>query len=620
MTEHEFTDLLGGIDPALIARAEARVPVRKKQSFRRTVIILAAALLVLSTLLSVAAIASFPKTYDLDYEIPKHEYANKIAQIYYAEDGKIKKQNVLLPPTAENIFMTWQHLNGLEDKTTLIEIASTEGAYPDRQVVMTLSTELRDHPESDTLLDSLQKTFAQYFVMRAENISFIFSEPVEDEILQFSHNLTETPIRLKSGDTFTITVTMTNISDEDIVFEGAESDFVPKAKLLAKSSIYVAHEIFPIPHDKTTEIAEYRLAPGESKSFTYTFRIPYATSSVIITEHDLTVWFEEQSKTFEKVTTISYYFAASQARPEFESFTLEYTSEDKAELQSIWDSYTYQGESIMEQMLKSTIDGNTNGNPFKLESGHVPQGEQTPFAYSKGTKQLQYGWVDIHDYNFRATTLPDNMNLPMSITEQDSILDALIKMGIDKQTAQDYLGQENTITLAGTSFLDGVSSSIPDFRSTIDLVCDPDNYILVCTVEKGIIAASDPYPHATRTVSLVYDRDSQSFLGVSIEVTLPARPNVTFDALPVFTVVAGKECEIALTQEQADLLDQAMTQGKWQSYEADAEYNCQGRIGDIAFKYSTVTGQLTVGEFTVQLYGNDMIELNEILGIPITLE
>ena len=30
MTEHEFTDLLGGIDPALIARAEARVPVRKK--------------------------------------------------------------------------------------------------------------------------------------------------------------------------------------------------------------------------------------------------------------------------------------------------------------------------------------------------------------------------------------------------------------------------------------------------------------------------------------------------------------------------------------------------------------------------------------------------------------
>ena len=84
MTEHEFTDLLGGIDPALIARAEARVPVRKKQSFRRTVIVLAAALLVLSTLLSVAAIASFPKTYDLDYEIPKHEYANKIAQIYYA--------------------------------------------------------------------------------------------------------------------------------------------------------------------------------------------------------------------------------------------------------------------------------------------------------------------------------------------------------------------------------------------------------------------------------------------------------------------------------------------------------------------------------------------------------
>ena len=302
MTEHEFTDLLGGIDPALIARAEARVPVRKKQSFRRTVIILAAALLVLSTLLSVAAIASFPKTYDLDYEIPKHEYANKIAQIYYAEDGKIKKQNVLLPPTAENIFMTWQHLNGLEDKTSLIEIVSTEGAYPDRQVVMTLSTELRDHPESETLLDSLQKTFAQYFVMRAENISFVFADQtIEDVGLHFYYLPSVASSPPVPGGRIVVTVGMTNVSDQDIVFEGAWSDFAPRAKLLEKSIIYVANYIFPELNDSTTEIAEYRLAPGQSREVTYMFHIPEQAADA----YDLIVSFGDQSYTFENFVSFT---------------------------------------------------------------------------------------------------------------------------------------------------------------------------------------------------------------------------------------------------------------------------------------------------------------------------
>ena len=64
MTERKLIELLGSIDPALIAEAEAPVPATSKPRFRRTVITIVAALLVLSTLLSVAAIAFFPKTYD----------------------------------------------------------------------------------------------------------------------------------------------------------------------------------------------------------------------------------------------------------------------------------------------------------------------------------------------------------------------------------------------------------------------------------------------------------------------------------------------------------------------------------------------------------------------------
>ena len=457
MTEHEFTDLLGGIDPALIARAEARVPVRKKQSFRRTVIVLAAALLVLSTLLSVAAIASFPKTYDLDYEIPKHEYANKIAQIYYAEDGKIKKQNVLLPPTIENVYVTWAHLNGIGDEISFICSPAwflTEtpdnfwarllGIEPNgRGLEVTLSEQMASYPNYDSLIESLKETLAAYMgispefvLVTIDDVLADITKPGTSEVsgpLEFSYEINA--FIFKPGDTITITATMTNISDsdiyamgdpkhfipaifqtfagteitlslesasypedgvlspgesssatysiylnqtvrsgifgtyhleiyneqdeqcrvtfskafiiaedmhlndgakdqetlqfyylpsvassppapggrivvtvgmtnvsdQDIVFEGAWSDFAPRAKLLEKSIIYVANYIFPELNDSTTEIAEYRLAPGQSREVTYVFHIPEQAADA----YDLIVSFGDQSYTFERFVSVT---------------------------------------------------------------------------------------------------------------------------------------------------------------------------------------------------------------------------------------------------------------------------------------------------------------------------
>lgn len=299
MNEHEFAHLLGGIDPELVARAEQRVPVRKKPSFRRTVILLAAALLLLSTLLSAAAIAFFPKTYDLDYEISKHEHANKIAQIYYAEDGKIKRQSVLLPPTAENVFMTWQHLNGLDDEVALIEIASTEGAYPDREVIMTLSTELRDHPNSEELLHSLQKTFAQFFVMRAENVSFTFAEQTtEDVTLHFYYLPTVASSPATPGGRIVVTVGMTNISNHNIEFTGSQSAFVPDAILSMDNMVVIPHEDYPM----IEEYQKYVLAPGQSREATYFFHIPEQACAGV---YDLTVNFGEQSYTFERFVSVT---------------------------------------------------------------------------------------------------------------------------------------------------------------------------------------------------------------------------------------------------------------------------------------------------------------------------
>ena len=610
MNEQKFTELLGHIDPALIARAENPVPMRQKPIFRRALIAAVAAMLALTMCASLLIIPFIPTTLGLDYLTSPSDgteiaFKEQNAWIYYVENGKQKREYVRLPGSIENVFMAWKHLNGLDENAELLDVSWTTDAENQRQVQVQLSTALREHPNSEALLDSLQKTLARSFGVMKQNVSFAFHDPVT---LEFSHDLAETPVRLKSGDLFTVTVTMTNVSNEDIVYEGSYSEFIPKAKLLAKSNIYVATEIFPELHESTGEIAEYRLAPGESKSFTYTFRIPYATSSHIITGHDLTVWFGEQSKTFENVITVIYAYAAKGAKSAFKDFTLAHTSEDRTELQSIWDSYSYQGKNIMEQISVLSGDG---------ENYWFEQGEYNQFSYFSSRAQMEYGWLSYYSQSFTARALPDGMELPMGITEQDSILEALIKLGIDDQTASDYLAQEGVIILAGPFT---TSSVIEEYSGTIELVCNQTGYTIVYTCQKGIIAQDDPYPRATRSFSLHYALDSQRFLSICLNVDLPTRPNVIFDALPTFTEVDSKETSITLTQEQADALRQAVTQGKWQSYEADAEYDCQGMIGHIEFEYASATGHLTVGGFTVTLFGKERIDLNNILGISLTLE
>ncbi|MBQ7378309.1 MAG: hypothetical protein IJW70_01365 [Clostridia bacterium] len=460
MTERKLAQLIGSIDPALIAEAEESVPTTSKPNFRRAVIVLAAALLVLISLLSVAAIAFFPKTYDLDYEIPKHENAKKIAQIYYAEDGKIKRQSVLLPPTTENVYVTWAHLNGVGDEVSFICSPETlEGCSPNKSsfwdrllgidagsqgLKVTLSAQMASYPDYESLIESLKETLAAYMGISPEFVLVTIDDVLADITKpgtskvsgpwEFSYDINANIF--KPGDTITITATMTNISDSDmyamgepqyfiptvfpyignigialwlesanypedgvlspgesssatyslplheyvtfgtfgtysidiyndqdepyrvtfakafiiaedthlnsdakdqeplhfyylpsvasspptlggrivitvgmtnvsdqeIVFEGSWSDFVPKAKLLAKSSIYVAHEILPEPNDSTTEIAEYYFYPGESREVTYVFNIP---EQAPVGAYDLTVSFGEYSYTFEEFVSVT---------------------------------------------------------------------------------------------------------------------------------------------------------------------------------------------------------------------------------------------------------------------------------------------------------------------------
>ena len=606
MTKHKFAELFGSIDPALIARAEAIEPARKKTGFKIALIAAALALLACAALVITPFI---PTTLGIDYitspiDGTEIAFMERNVWIYYTtESGKQKREYVRLPGDAQNVFAAWAHLNGLGEQYKLYSAEYTDDAtLAGRYVIVTCSAALQEHPNAEVLQASLQRTFAAYYGIPQSNVTLYFADPAV--ILAFSHNLTDTPVQLKAGDTFTVTVTMTNVSNRDLVFEGSESEFVPRAKLLAKSVIYVATEIFPETHDHTTEIAEYRLAPGQSKSVTYTFHIPYQTGSFTITGYDLTVYFGKQSQTFENAISLSYDQVTLQdTLSAFESFTLTHTAESSAEQRNIYDSYTYRSENIMEQMQILSGDG---------EYFWVEEGDWEQFSYYATGKQMPYGWLSCYTYSFTAQALPDGMTLPVGITEQDTVLDALIKMGVDEQTAMEYLTQQDTVLLAGPNTNSG---TIPDYYGSISLVCNPHNYILTYTCQKGVISENDLYPHATRSISLTYDRESQGFWSIGIDVSLPSRPNITFDTLPSFTKAAEEVYTMTLTQEQSDALAKAMTRGKWKSSVVDAEYDYQGTIGDIPFQYASATGQLTVGGFTVHLQSSDRIAINSNLGI-----
>lgn len=603
MKDHEFAQLLGGIDPELIARAEAPVPVHKKRGLRIALLSIAAALLLLLVLAGAAAIASLPKIYPLDYESPEHLFANKTVQIYYTKDGEIKSQNVLLPPSAENIYMTWQHLNGLGEEFALIQTATSEDSEQG-QMTLTLSTALRDHPESEALLDSLQKTFALFYGMQAQSLSIVFAdqETPEEVVLEFSHDLARVPLSVHNGKNLNITVTMTNVSDHDVVHVGSLSDFVPSAKLCSGDSV-----LSPIPHVGTEEIAEYRLAPGQSKSITYTFEIPYALPTystadfaIVAAFYNLVLSYDQYSYTVEQAVLVG--FASSNNRPAvkaFYEFSKAYIPNAQEKFMQALASYTYQGKNIMADMQILSGDGEN----YWTESGHCPN-----FYYSASSQYCD--WVTVDNRYFSAEMLPDTWVLPMEITEQDSISEALLKMGYSQEVIDKFLSEHGTIRLAGNSTL----SSTIYFDGSLYLHCDKNSYVIEHTVTTLPEYSESRMQHVTQTVRVYYNRDNMRFKEIRIELQVTTQEAVILPRPVIMTQIAEQAQKTMLTEDQIEILQSAMFKGTWSDACTEIVCDYEGKFGERDFKYSSEKGILQYDGFEVNLHGSDWEQINLILG------
>lgn len=600
MKDHEFAQLLGGIDPELIARAEAPAPVRKKRGLRIALLSIAAALLVLLVLAGAAAIASLPKIYPLDYESPKHLFANETVQIYYTKDGEIKSQNVLLPPSAENIYMTWQHLNGLGEEFALIQTATSEDSEQG-QMTLTLSTALRDHPESEALLDSLQKTFTLFYGMQAQSLCFDFSEqitePEKDLVLQFSHNLPRIPAPIRKGTTTEITVTMTNVSDHDIVHEGYLYDFVPSATLRGGGLT-----LTPYPHYYSTEESgRFRLPPGKSVSITYTFDIPYALP--IMAYYDLVMSYGEYSETVENAVLLA--FSDPNNRPAIEAFydfSEHRIPNTKAEFGIALQGYTIGGVSIMDDMKILSSD---------TLNGWSETGKGKNCSYTVSTRKSDLATVE--NMVFTTALPPDDWFLPQGMLPQDSVHDTLLNMGFDEQMTTKFLSEHGTIRLAG---FDPLSSTM-HFDGTLYLHCKDDTYVVEHTYTKSLVYQDDLIQRSDKTIQLIYNRQTQSLENIRIEIQVSTLRQGPLPQPVIFTQIAGRPALLILAQDEVEILQEALFKGMITGTElAETEFDCKGTMGDQEFWLSSKKGILQYQGIQIHLNASHWEILNQILGCP----
>lgn len=275
MKEHEFADLLGKLDPELVARAEAPVPRHRKPSFRIALVAAALVLLICAVSLMVSFI---PTTLELDYPANGDMDFENVWIYYIDQSGHQKSEYVRLPYSVQNVFTAWAHLSGLDESAQLYEVSSTEGAHDERQVILTLSVALRDHPDSERLLASLEKTLVRDFDVLGENFTFDFSDI---GVWDIYYEVRPDTYSVMPGSKIEIAVGATNVSLVPVTV--SMSGAYPYAELRAGGGddpIVISPEEPQVPDEPSERV----FAPGESVGLTYIFQIPF---DVACTGYDL---------------------------------------------------------------------------------------------------------------------------------------------------------------------------------------------------------------------------------------------------------------------------------------------------------------------------------------------
>ncbi len=617
MNEHKFTQLLGGIDPALIARAEQSVPMRKKPSFRRALIAAVAAVLAMATLLGVAAIAMVPKTYDLDYSIPDNQIANTAVRVYYTdENGKVHSERVRMPDDYENVFITWQHLCGIGDEVEIlsydvledpvVSIPSTPNtlwdfllrefapAKMDKTVTVTLSAQITSYNNYDALIESLTETIAKYAGVDVGQVNILIDGEQIAIVggLQFWHSLQGGgPVMIPVGSELDITVGMTNVSDKDIEFTGSWTAFVPSAILTMGNTSLIVHEEYQM----TNEYAEYRLAPGESREITYTFPIP---ENATCGEYDLLVTFGEQDFVFEKaVQVVGFGYVPGVTGTEFHEFLIKYgfVTVDVSEFRSAVAQLTYHsGKGLFDIMTMV---------PSDYAEGY--SGEEY------GSDLFAYGYLtepngSCNNY-FVGLVLPDDMRLPHGIARGDRLFDSLCKMGLDADAAQDAVEKAQALSEGEQLMLGNEFFNFYITRNEYG-----EYVILYSFIAAPVVKGAGPPEYS---LEIIYSEANMTFQCFQVKAGYEKFSTDAFTApitvAPIWQSSVGRE----LNEEDTQKLIAILNGGTWKKGSVDVVCDYQITSANKVYSYSTSAGVFMSSDHYLSLSEENRRIVNEMVTV-----
>lgn len=613
INKNQFSDAMSGLDVETVERylraEQACLASKAKRRRTRIFTALAAAVLALAMLASFAIIPFVPKTYDLNYEFPKHQFANQSVRVYYAtESGELKSERVQLPDTESNVFLTWKHLNTVGDEVQLLEyvvdveedagtavvpnnlweflVMKLNGSASDgyKTVTATLSPQITSYENYDALIESLIQTIAKYAGVSPEQVKILIDgEGVEiippdgtSGRLQFSHSLQDGSAMVGVGGTLDITVTMTNISLEDIEFTGSWGEFVPGAILTMGNTAVITHE----PYDVTQEYQKYTLAPGESREMTYVFPIP---EGAVCGEYDLLVTFGDDSFTFEKAVHVVAFGYIYDASTPFAEFLTQYgfDTADTEKFKAAVRALSLDGIGLFDIMNQADVEW------YEGQGGEFWSGDRFHYQYSI------YSPLGVQLFctnSFTAKALPDGMTLPHGITPEDTLTQAICKLGYTEEQAKKALQERKDI------FLTNASSSVTTLIVNFD-----SSYLL------GKTYTEITYRYGGIGMMLCYDQSTQSFEKLVIEAQSSEPLQVTF------TSYQFMESEFSLSAQQCSTLAQMLSRARLVYDTVDLICDSTCLINGIPYSYDTTKGLFCGNGQTLYLTEQDREAFNQLL-------
>ena len=201
MIQDKLTDAITELDSDILeryVRMKSSLAEKKKPKHRAWVKWASAVAACFVLVIAVTFITQYiPTEYNLNYSYVgdngKETYiASENIWIYYVDKGEIERERVKLPCTAQNVFITWKHLNTIGDEVKLIEykIVSNgnestsdfegEGVVNYEQgdyfaLNITVTENLQSYEDYEVLIDSLEKSMSEYSNIDFDEINVLFN-------------------------------------------------------------------------------------------------------------------------------------------------------------------------------------------------------------------------------------------------------------------------------------------------------------------------------------------------------------------------------------------------------------------------------------------------------------